>query len=473
MSVSTFTSKPGITPLPCTSPCWKYVVGIIDECCSALKETSSKPSVVESDLIVDVISKISSFVSACSKSRILKTGTDDEFKGILKKLTVEKVDLTRFKGFIDECLPKEKRGAFVSFLLSLVKDLPKEFPDGNLETLNQGCNGTVVLSRRQVAVLLTNAVFGTYAIVGIKFSFSLILAKQRPKTFGILHYLERFFDAETKGSPLKGNISVIRIVGRETPSTIFEGSEKKLCNVVFEIDRGIEAMQGMIQTDFANKYIGGGVLRNGNTQEEIRFGVFSPECLVSLLVAGEPMLDNEAIIITGCEKFSMCRGYFRWITDFRDFKDTTPTVDDGSLDVTIVAIDAMNVREDPRVQFERDNITREIYKAYLGFSADPRVSSKPVATGKWGCGVFHNDVELKFVQQWIACSAVDSGPSPRVMHFHTFHKKETAKELRQLMDKIRGQGIDTVGRLYEYALHFTPSSPVPPPKKRGRKSKDN
>ena len=40
--------------------------------------------------------------------------------------------------------------------------------------------------------------------------------------------------------------------------------------------------QGMLQVDFANKFVGGGVLGSGLVQEEIRFTV-CPELLVSLL----------------------------------------------------------------------------------------------------------------------------------------------------------------------------------------------
>ena len=54
--------------------------------------------------------------------------------------------------------------------------------------------------------------------------------------------------------------------------------------------------------DFANKYIGGGVLRYGCVQEEIRFLV-CPELIVSRLFVEE--LDaNEVLVITGPETFS-------------------------------------------------------------------------------------------------------------------------------------------------------------------------
>ena len=52
----------------------------------------------------------------------------------------------------------------------------------------------------------------------------------------------------------------------------------------------------MLQVDFANKKIGGGVLRGGRVQEEVRFCI-CPELLISLLIM-DHMDPNEAIIIT-------------------------------------------------------------------------------------------------------------------------------------------------------------------------------
>ena len=52
----------------------------------------------------------------------------------------------------------------------------------------------------------------------------------------------------------------------------------------------------LLQVDFANKKIGGGVLRGGRVQEEVRFCI-CPELLISLLIM-DHMDPNEAIIIT-------------------------------------------------------------------------------------------------------------------------------------------------------------------------------
>ena len=45
---------------------------------------------------------------------------------------------------------------------------------------------------------------------------------------------------------------------------------------------------------------------------------------------------------------------------------------------------------------------REINKAFLGFGHDKKKDK--ILTGKWGCGIFNGDVQLKFLIQWIAAS---------------------------------------------------------------------
>lgn len=70
---------------------------------------------------------------------------------------------------------------------------------------------------------------------------------------------------------------------------------------------------GMAQVDFANRFIGGGVLRGGCLQEEILF-ITCPETLISCLVC-ERMQYNEAIMIQGARTYSNHEGYrdkFKW-----------------------------------------------------------------------------------------------------------------------------------------------------------------
>lgn len=62
-----------------------------------------------------------------------------------------------------------------------------------------------------------------------------------------------------------------------------------------------------MQVDFANKFLGGGVLGRGCVQEEIRF-VICPELFITKLIA-EVMQPNEALFMIGCERYSEYSGY--------------------------------------------------------------------------------------------------------------------------------------------------------------------
>ena len=70
--------------------------------------------------------------------------------------------------------------------------------------------------------------------------------------------------------------------------------ETKLTRVKLD-DDGLIDQEGAkyIEMDFANKYIGGGVLGHGLVQEEIRF-IVAPEFIVTLLLT-EELSDDECL----------------------------------------------------------------------------------------------------------------------------------------------------------------------------------
>lgn len=117
--------------------------------------------------------------------------------------------------------------------------------------------------------------------------------------------------------------------------------------------------EGLLQVDFANKYIGGGVLNFGCVQEEIRF-MICPELLCSRLFT-EVLEDNECLTIMGCERFSAYEGYsssFQWNGDYLD---TTPLDSFRRRKCTIVAIDATLFRA-RHLQYKEDMLKRELNK---------------------------------------------------------------------------------------------------------------
>ncbi|KAH8033375.1 hypothetical protein HPB51_011443 [Rhipicephalus microplus] len=100
----------------------------------------------------------------------------------------------------------------------------------------------------------------------------------------------------------------------------WSSSEHKLGNLFVSESGFIEREgQGMLQVDFANKFIGGGVLGGGCVQEEIRF-MMCPELIVSRLFT-EALGSREVLVITGAEQFNATCGYadkFTWKDDFKD-----------------------------------------------------------------------------------------------------------------------------------------------------------
>ncbi len=80
------------------------------------------------------------------------------------------------------------------------------------------------------------------------------------------------------------------------------------------------------QVNFANRFLGGGVLRGGCVQEEI-LCCFRPEVLIGRLFA-ECLDKHEALIIEGAERFSRYTGYsnnFKWAGDFNEAVDAKNT----------------------------------------------------------------------------------------------------------------------------------------------------
>ncbi|OCT72036.1 hypothetical protein XELAEV_180350184mg, partial [Xenopus laevis] len=75
-------------------------------------------------------------------------------------------------------------------------------------------------------------------------------------------------------------------------------SSKKLTRIHVTSEGTIEGNgHGMLQVDFANRFVGGGVTGGGLVQEEIRF-LINPELIVSRLFT-EVLDSNECLIITG------------------------------------------------------------------------------------------------------------------------------------------------------------------------------
>ena len=127
---------------------------------------------------------------------------------------------------------------------------------------------------------------------------------------------------EEKASEQKNNLIFIRKVFSHDGDDLLKESEKPIKTPIISNDKKIEDFQKVIEIDFANKHIGGGVLGTGCVQEEIRF-VLSPELIVSMLFC-ETLDEKETILIKGAERFNDYEGYsdtFKWKSNYNDISE--------------------------------------------------------------------------------------------------------------------------------------------------------
>lgn len=125
----------------------------------------------------------------------------------------------------------------------------------------------------------------------------------------------------------------------------------------------------LFQVDFANAFIGGGVLRRGCVQEEILF-LTHPELMASILLC-ERLGDTECLLVSGHQRYSRYKGYastFSFAGDYWSKEDRAAwtTVYPERPPTTLVAIDAVRFT-DPDVQYSEELIRRELNKVYAGF----------------------------------------------------------------------------------------------------------
>lgn len=131
-----------------------------------------------------------------------------------------------------------------------------------------------------------------------------------------------------------------------------------LCSIDIKHQNYIEntSINNIIQTIFTSSRIGGNILLNGNSQECIQFFTM-PESLISLLFI-ESLEDNEAIFTENIYQISK-------IHDPKN-KAILYLLNEPKK-ISIICIDPENYSHFPNVQYEEDNILRELNKCLLAF----------------------------------------------------------------------------------------------------------
>ncbi|CAL1599644.1 unnamed protein product [Knipowitschia caucasica] len=314
--------------------------------------------------------------------------------------------------------------------------------------LKRGKNHSVSLSQEQISCLLSNAFFCTFPRRNSR--------KTEYRNYPDINFFRLFEGSSSrKIEKLKTLMCYFKTVTEQMPNGVVTFTRRSLENPVdwtsslkqftrlhISCDGTIEDDgHGMLQVDFANQSVGGGVTSLGLVQEEIRF-LINPELIVSRLFT-EALDDNECLVITGSQQFSKYTGYsqtYRWAGRHHD----TTARDAWMRRCTeIVAIDALQFRSFME-QFKPEKINRELNKAFCGF-ARPEEEAETlaaVATGNWGCGVFGGDARLKALLQ--LCAAAESG---RDVAYFTFGDKQLMTDVHRLHCFLC-QRHTTVGEIY-------------------------
>lgn len=342
----------------------------------------------------------------------------------------------------------------------ITQELAKEFEDGMVPSLPQ-----------QIAASISFTPIQTYLLIASSFLCIPLLSEDgestrihatchlfftnRPRMCGKLQCLVNYFNivvaARMQQLPAAMSAALIggdrKIYLERLVATKSHGAEwwmsqnSPLSNIDYrEPFERIETAIGAVQADFANKFPGGGVLRRGCVQEEIRF-IISPECLLSVLLC-EKMANNEAVIIkntitysdyTGYGSSFKCIGFSKQLTAL--FSNNLSKVESDD----VLAIDAIPFGLEKNEQYGIVPTLRELEKCRIGLSYS---NEKPFATGNWGCGVFGGDTQLKAVIQWLAASV-----NGKRIIYHPFDDSQTSG-LQELAALVRGRSDITVGSVF-------------------------
>ncbi|XP_055389722.1 poly(ADP-ribose) glycohydrolase isoform X2 [Condylostylus longicornis] len=339
-------------------------------------------------------------------------------------------------------------------IISLALDLPHHIKTG-IPLLKQGHNQSISLSQQQIASLLANAFLCTFPSRRLQeqncpeINFNRLFESRGPQVLSKIECLINYF-RRVCIKPPTGVLTFSRRSRRSADFPNWSTIKEPFSRAVIHItsagtieDNGV----GLLQVDFANKYIGGGVLGGGCVQEEIRF-VICPELIVSRLFT-EFLKDNEALFMVGAEQFSSYTGYGYSFKFSKDHKDNIEINQKNRRRLThIVAIDACYFPNSSR-QYEPRFIKRELNKAFVGFFHSNAALLPPgVATGNWGCGAFGGDSQLKALIQLMVCTITN-----RPLLYFTFGDKKLSKEIHEMYVFLIDNNIN-VRQLFNYLCEY-------------------
>jgi hypothetical protein len=216
----------------------------------------------------------------------------------------------------------------------------------------------------------------------------------------------------------------------------WDGNTKPLCAVEIT-DGNIDDCAAGVHVDFANAFIGGGVMTGDVAQEELLFLV-KPELMVAMALENR-VVDEEAICVSGARKYSLTEGYgqsFKFVGDYDNRRPGHPA--------KVCALDG--IRGGGPAMTE-PALLRDMNKARIAFDGFPLTGTKEIASGHWGCGAFGNNHDLMFLKQWLAASEAGA----QKLWYHDFDRNQS----HHIFPLIRRLRHLTVGELWHFLQELT------------------
>jgi len=214
--------------------------------------------------------------------------------------------------------------------------------------------------------------------------------------------------------------------GRPLPWRWDAQNAKPLCEVKLVDGAIADCAAADRHVEFANAFIGGGVMTGDAAQEELQF-LESPELMVAMALQCR-LVDEEAVVVEGARRYSDTAGFgqgFAFAGDHHDGGSAAPPP-------AVCAIDAVR---GGGIGF----VLRDMNKARIAFDG-----ARQVATGHWGCGAFGNNHDLMFLKQWLAASEAGA----RKLHYHDFDRNQS----HHIFPLVRRLKHMTVGQLAQFVL---------------------
>jgi len=214
---------------------------------------------------------------------------DDESAAILKKMFKTKISIDELCVQITSKLYGEKVGCKPLFyeldgmdekeeLSAFIKDQAlkgiKTWNGKKCHLLKAGTNGQETFKRKDLLQIMALAAIGLRPVITPEqqkkipmFQLSHIWSNSYEKTSFLLNY----FNTLRKNQNIWEEKLILerRCVPKPKNGivSLFENINEKVVSVTVEENRNIEDMMGYLQADFANSFLGGGVLQHGCAQE--------------------------------------------------------------------------------------------------------------------------------------------------------------------------------------------------------------